>query len=47
MKDPNSKQVIDTYIKIVILSILLVWSFLIVKPFITIIIWSALVAIAL
>jgi len=47
MKNSNSKQVIDTYIKIVILSILLVWSFFIVKPFITIIIWSALVAVAL
>jgi len=47
MKNSNSKQVIDTYIKIVILSILLVWSFFIVKPFITIIIWSVLVAVAL
>lgn len=47
MKNSNSKQIIDVYIKIIILSILLVWSFLIVKPFITIIIWSALVAVAL
>jgi predicted PurR-regulated permease PerM len=47
MKDLISKQVINTYIKIVVLSILIVLSYLIVKPFITIIIWSVLVAIAL
>ncbi len=47
MKESISQKPIDTYIKIVILSILLVWSFLIVKPFITIIIWSVLVAVAL
>jgi len=48
MKNSNSAQhPIDTYIKIVALSILLVSSFLIVKPFLLIIIWSTLVAVAL
>jgi len=47
MENTKSRQVIDTYIKIIILSILLTASFFIIKPFITIIIWSALVAIAL
>jgi len=47
MKKTTHKQPIDIYIKIVLLSILLIWSYLIVKPFITIIIWSVLVAVAL
>ncbi len=47
MKNMSSQKPIDTYIKIVILSLLLVWSFLIIKPFITIIVWSVLVAVAL
>jgi predicted PurR-regulated permease PerM len=47
MKKSISNQPIDLYLKIVILSILLVWSFFIVQPFITIIVWSALVAVAL
>lgn len=47
MKNSISKKPIDVYIKIVILSILLIWSYLIVKPFITIIVWSALVGVAL
>lgn len=38
---------IDIYIKIVILTVLLVASYFIVKPFLMIIIWSALVAVAL
>lgn len=38
---------IDIYIKIVILTILLAASYFIVKPFLMIIIWSALVAVAL
>ena len=48
MQNSNSKlNPIDTYIKIVALSILLVASFLIVKPFMLIIVWSILVAVAL
>ena len=47
MKDSITKKPIDTYIKIVALSILFVASYSIVKPFLLIIIWSALVAIAL
>ncbi len=47
MKNSIEKNPIDLYIKIVLLSILLIWSFLIVEPFITIIIWSVLVAVAL
>lgn len=47
MKKATSQNPTDIYIKIVILTILLIWSFLIVKPFITIIIWSVLVAVAL
>lgn len=38
---------IDTYIRIIILTILLAASYFIVKPFLLIIIWSALVAVAL
>ena len=48
MKNSNSAQhPIDTYIKIIALSILLFSSFLIVKPFLLIIVWSILVAVAL
>lgn len=47
MKNSITKKPIDTYIRIVALSILFVASYLIVKPFILIIIWSALVAVAL
>ena len=48
MKNSNSmQQPIDTYIKIVALSILMVSCFFIVKPFMLIIIWSILVAVAL
>lgn len=37
----------DTYIRIVVLTVLFIASYLIVKPFLLIIIWSALVAVAL
>ena len=48
MQSSNSIQPpIDTYIKIVALSILLVSCFLIVKPFMLIIVWSIIVAVAL
>jgi len=48
MKNSNSNQnPIDTYIRIVAISILFVSSFLIVKPFLILIIWSVLVAVAL
>jgi len=47
MKNSIPNTPIDTYIRIVILSILLVASYFIVKPFLLIIIWSALVAVAL
>lgn len=47
MKSVESKNPIDVYIKIVLLSLLLVWSFYIVKPFVTLIVWSIIVAVAL
>lgn len=47
MKNSNLIQPIDTYIKLVAISIILVLSFLIVKPFLLIIVWSVLVAVAL
>lgn len=47
MNTNNSKNVINTYIKIIVLSILIVWSFLIVKTFIMLMIWSIIVAVAL
>ncbi len=47
MKTSSTKHPIDLFLKIVLLSILLIWSFLIVKPFMTIIIWSVLMAVAL
>ena len=47
MKNPESKNPVDVYIKIVLLSLLLLWSFYIVKPFVTIIVWSIVVAVAL
>ena len=43
----NSKNAINTYIKIIVLSILIVWSFFIVKTFILLMIWSIIVAVAL
>lgn len=47
MKNSTSKSPIDIYISIVAVSILFVASYFIVKPFLLIIIWSALVAVAL
>ena len=47
MKNTNSKSPIDVYIKIVLLSLLLMWSFYIVRPFVTLIVWSIIVAVAL
>ena len=47
MKTSIKKNTIDLYIRIVALSILFVASFLIVKPFLLIIVWSALIAVAL
>jgi predicted PurR-regulated permease PerM len=47
MKNTVSKSPIDMYIKIVLLSLLLVWSFYIVKPFVTLIVWSIILAVAL
>ena len=47
MKNTVSKNPIDMYIKIVLLSLLLIWSFYIVKPFITLIVWSIILAVAL
>lgn len=47
MKDSITKKPIDIYIKIIALSILFVASYMIVKPFFLIIIWSVLVAVAL
>ena len=47
MKNTVSKSPIDVYIKIVLLSLLLVWSFYIVKPFVTLIVWSIILAVAL
>ncbi len=43
----KSKNAINTYIKIIVLSILLVWSFFIVKTFILLIVWSIIVGVAL
>jgi len=47
MKNADSKNPIDVYIKIVLLSLLLIWSFYIVRPFVTLIVWSIIVAVAL
>lgn len=47
MKNPLAKTPIDTFIKIISFSILLILCFFIVKPFLLIIFWSILVAVAL
>ncbi len=47
MKTLKSTNPIDTFIKIVILSILLIWSFFIAKVFLLLIVWSIIVAVAL
>lgn len=47
MKNSDTKNPVDTYIKIVLLSLLLLWSFYIVRPFVTLIVWSIIVAVSL
>jgi len=47
MKSIESKNPIDVYIKIVLLSLLLIWSFYIIRPFVTLMVWSIIVAVAL
>jgi len=47
MKKSDSKKPVDVYIQIVLLSLLLLWSFYIVRPFVTIIMWSIIVAVSL
>ena len=47
MKNTVSKSPIDMYIKIVLLSLLLIWSFYIIRPFVTLIVWSIILAVAL
>jgi predicted PurR-regulated permease PerM len=47
MKTTNTHNPINTYINIVLLTLLLAWSFLIVKPFVTLIVWSIIVAVSL
>ena len=47
MKNTETKNPIDLYIKIVLLSLLLIWSFYIVRPFVTLIVWAIIVAVAL
>lgn len=47
MKNLKSNYPIDTFIKIVLLSILIITTFTIAKPFITLIIWSIIVAVTL
>ena len=47
MKNANTQKPVDLYINIVLLSILLVWSFMIIRPFVTLIVWSIIVAVAL
>lgn len=47
MKTQNSNQPIDTFIKVVVLAVLIIASFSIAQPFILLIIWSIIVAVAL
>jgi len=47
MKNIESKNPIDVYIKIVLLSLLLIWSFYIIRPFVTLMVWAIIVAVAL
>lgn len=46
-KDPSEKSPIDTYIRIVLLSGLLAWCFLILAPFISMVIWGMIIAVSL
>lgn len=43
----NNSKTIDLYLQIVLLSLLLIWSFNIVRPFVTLIVWSIIVAVSL
>ena len=45
MKTQN--QTIDSFLKIAVLSVLIIASYLIAKPFLLLIIWSIIVAVAL
>ena len=47
MKNTNTKNPIDIYLNIVLLTLLLLWSFFIVRPFVTLIVWSIILAVAL
>ncbi|MDC9724220.1 MAG: AI-2E family transporter [Urechidicola sp.] len=47
MKTQNSNQTIDNFIKVVVLAVLILASFSIAQPFILLIIWSIIVAVAL
>lgn len=47
MKTQSSNQSIGAFIKIVVLSVLIIASYLIAKPFLLLIIWSIIVAVAL
>ena len=47
MEKSTAKNPINTYINIVLLTLLMAWSFLIVKPFVTLIVWAIILAVAL
>ena len=47
MEKSTVKNPINTYINIVLLTLLMAWSFLIVKPFVTLIVWAIILAVAL
>ncbi len=47
MKNSETRNPIDLYIKIILISLLLIWSFYIVRPFVTLIVWAIIVAVAL
>lgn len=47
MKNSETRNPIDLYIKIILLSLLMIWSFFIVKPFVTLIVWAIIMAVAL
>lgn len=47
MKNTNIKSPVDLYIKMILLSVLLFWSYNIIKPFVALIVWSMILAVAL
>lgn len=47
MKTVKPNLAIDTYIRIAVLSILIIWSFFIIKPFVLLLMWAIIVAVAL